>query len=131
MHDPASVLRRSNEAASSWAMLRRITVFLMLFAFLLGGSGLPAVAHVHDELAGHAFEMVERSDRADAERQSPDTSRDLASHAGHHHHGAEALKIVLSEEMPARISASIERYSAQSQNLKSLSQAPPTEPPSA
>ncbi|WP_157082994.1 hypothetical protein [Novosphingobium lentum] len=113
-------------------MLRRLTFFLMVFAVLLGGSGLPALAHVHDGLVGHALEIVEENAKeADGDQGSQKTPRDMVGHAGHHHHGTDALKITALDDLPGLAPSGTLRFMAATMMLKSLNSAPPTQPPSA
>ena len=126
------VLRRSRVPVSKRAMFRRLTVFFMVFAVLLGGSGLPALAHVQDGLAGHALEIVEESAKeADGDQGAQKAPRDMVGHAGHHHHGAEALKIAALVDLPGLAPSGALRFMALAMMLKSLNSAPPTQPPSA
>lgn len=126
------VLRRSKAPVNKQSMFRRLIVFLIVCTVLLGGSGLPALAHVHDGLAGHALEIVEESAiKASGDQDTEKAARELAGHAGHHHHGSDALKVAALIDLPRLAPSRSLRFMASSMLLKSLNSAPPTQPPSA
>lgn len=128
-----AVLQVFASTATAWSVQVRIVSFFMALAILFGSVAGTASAHADDLIASHGnelFTVLEHTGDAGLEDRHKQTG-EAPCHVVSHHHcstalGADAPSLNLAMMLP---SASYMPRAVSA--MASLSQAPPTEPPSA
>lgn len=119
-------------AVSAQAMRAMLTSLMLVFAILFGSVVMPTIAHAQAAQAGYIAEAVDSHEHdvsSDEGSQEPDG--DKPCHAVAHHHCSAALRAELPPLAMFGLSSQLKAIGVSPAKMASLSQAPPTEPPSA
>ena len=112
-------------------MRSRFAFLLLIFALLLGNSGAPALAYIHDAEPMHALELLDSHFNVEETQGKAGDADANSKTAVHHHHGISDVTLRAPElGTPVRLKRTA-LAPAPASALASIDAAPLTEPPSA